>query len=215
MILEGQEMDLSLGTGVFIDGFNDHIPRKCFPYTLENISMLNVNLSIINQTDLYENFRDNEKTILLATIFKQSFRTESDEETLELLHTIDSDNFPNILSDIKKVNGIVDNTGEIDIDKTFKDSSSGINWSTAINSIPLYSSTPLYKVKDMTLIQFNETLRLIGKKINWQYKVDTVSLSKEPSKYIQDSEHPLYNDSKPEGKKFMTMADISGFMGGD
>lgn len=215
MIVAGQEMDLSLGTGVFISGFNDNIPRKCFPYTLENISMLNVNLSIIDQKDLYENFRDEERTVVLATIFKESFRTESDDETLELLHSIDSKNFAEILSDIKKVNGILDDNGEIDIDKTFQDSSNRMDWNVAINSIPIYSSTPIYKVKDMTLIQLNETLRLIGKKINWQYKIDTVSLSKEPSKYIQDDEHPLYSDGKTSGKKFMTMKDISGFLGGD
>lgn len=215
MILEGQEMDLSLGTGVFIDGFNDGIPRKCFPYTLEHLSMLNVNLSLINQTDLYENFRDENKTLAMATIFKNAFRTESDEETMSLLQNIDSDNFAEILCDVKRVSGISDGSNEIDFNKTFQDSKNKMSWNVSINSIPVYSSTPINEIKNMTLTQFNETLRLIGKKINWQYKIDTLSMVKEPKKYLKDEEHPLYNDSPTERKDHMTMEDIVGLMGGE
>lgn len=215
MILEGQESSLSLGVGVFIDGFADRVPRKCYPFTLENICMLNVNLSIFNHNDLYENFKDENKTLAMASVFQEAFRTETNEETMALLHNINSDNFAEIISDIKRVSGISDINGEIDFEKTFKDNKEKMNWDIAVNSIPIYSSTPITQVKDMTLTQFNETLRLIGKKINWQYKVDTLQLTKEPNKYIAEKEHPLFNDAIDKTKKHMTMEDIAGLMGGE
>ena len=118
-----------------------------------------------------------------------------------------SDNFAEIISDIKTISGIKDSNGEIDIQK----SKESIDWNTAVNSIPVYTSTPHDKVGDLTLPQLNKTLELIGKKISYEYKYNTIGLVKEPENYITKNDYPLYCDNN-EGKKHVTMSDIKELM---
>lgn len=207
MILANQKMEMALGLPVLVSGFNDGKVRACYPFKLRNITVLNLYLSSISQTDLYENFKDQVKTEYMAALFTMSFKPKDDEELDILLHSIDANNFAEIINDIKTVSGIVDSKGEVDISKT----KNTLDWNTAINSIPIYSSTPHDKVKELTLTQFNMTLKLIGKKINYQYKSNTLGLVKEPSKYITEQDHPLYGEIDSD-KKHITMDDIKGIM---
>lgn len=218
MSINGQQMELSLGLGVYIEGFADGKSRLCYPFTLENLRFANMCLSNFNQIDIRDNFMDQQKMIYLASFLKTAFRIDTDEDFQDLVrHNITDDNFAEIIRDIKMVSGISDMiNGDIDFDKTFSNKDNSTNWDVAINSIPLYSSTPHSEIKNLTLTQLNKTLELIGKKINWEYKSATISLAKEPSKYIEESDHPLYNDGrKMEHKNVTTMKDIMGFAGGE
>ena len=207
MIIANQSLELALGLPVMVKGFNDGQIRACYPFKLSNISMLNVYLSNISQTDLYENFKDETKTQYMAMLFSASFRPNDDNELNTLLHSIDANNFAEIISDIKTISGIKDSNGEIDIQK----SKESIDWNTAVNSIPVYTSTPHDKVGDLTLPQLNKTLELIGKKISYEYKYNTIGLVKEPENYITKNDYPLCCDNN-EGKKHVTMSDIKELM---
>lgn len=207
MIIANQSLELALGLPVMVKGFNDGQIRACYPFKLSNISMLNIYLSNISQTDLYENFKDENKTKYMAMLFSTSFRPNDDNELDTLLHSIDANNFAEIISDIKTISGIKDSNGEIDIQK----SKESIDWNTAVNSIPVYTSTPHDKVGDLTLPQLNKTLELIGKKISYEYKYNTIGLVKEPENYITKNDYPLYCDNN-EGKKHVTMSDIKELM---
>lgn len=207
MIIANQSLELALGLPVMVKGFNDGQIRACYPFKLSNISRLNVYLSNISQTDLYENFKDETKTQYMAMLFSTSFRPNDDNELDTLLHSIDANNFAEIISDIKTISGIKDSNGEIDIQK----SKESIDWNTAVNSIPVYTSTPHDKVGDLTLPQLNKTLELIGKKISYEYKYNTIGLVKEPENYITKNDYPLYCDNN-EGKKHVTMSDIKELM---
>ena len=204
MIIENQSLEMALGLPVMVRGFNDGQARACYPFRLKNITLLNVYLSGINQTDLYENFRDEKKTQYMAMLFGMSFKPNDDNELDTLLH---SNNFAEIISDIKTISGIKDSSGEIDIQK----SKNSIDWNTAVNAIPVYTSTPLDKVGDLTLPQLNKTLELIGKKINYEYKYNTVGLVKEPENYITKNDYPLYSDPN-EGNKHVTLDSIKELM---
>lgn len=208
MICANQELQMSLGEPVLVQGFKDGKNRLCYPFTLKNLNLLNGLLSGIDQEDLYENFKDEKATQIMASLFALSFKAETDEELHDLLYSIGVDNFAEIVSDIKKISGIVDDNGEVDVGKT----TNTIDWDVAINSIPIYTSTPHEKVKDLTLKQFNMTLNLIGKKINYEYKTNTIGLVNKPSDYISESDHPLYSEPKFEDKKVVTMKDIQGLM---
>ena len=207
MIIANQSLELALGLPVMVKGFNDGQIRACYPFKLSNISMLNIYLSNISQTDLYENFKDETKTQYMAMLFSASFRPNDDNELDTLLHSIDANNFAEIISDIKTISGIKDSNGEIDIQK----SKESIDWNTAVNSIPVYTSTPHDKVGDLTLPQLKKTLELIGKKISYEYKYNTIGLVKEPENYITKNDYPLYCDNN-EGKKHVTMSDIKELM---
>lgn len=214
MILQNQEMDMALGLGVYIDGFADGVPRKCYPFKLKELTDVNIRLSMFDHVNLYENFQDMNKTMAMAEIFGRAFRTETNEEAMELLHQINADNFAEIVCDVKTVSGISDAQGELKVDKAFQNKQGKMDWSVAVNSVPIYSSISIDKIPEMTLTQFNKILELIGKRINWEYKVDTISMIKDPKQYLKEHEHPLYSDGKDPNKKHMTMDDIAGLMAG-
>ena len=205
-MIHGQELEMALGLPVVVEGFADGKARYCYPFTLEKLTMVNMYLSSFDNRDLYENFKDENSTIAMVYFFKEAFKPETEDDIDELLHAITNENFAEIVCDVKRVSGISDPNGEVDINKT-KES---IDWNTAVNTIPIYSSTPHDKIKDLTLTQFQTTLHLIGKKINFEYKTNTVSMVKEPSEYIQESDHPLYSEPKHEDKKVVTMKEIMG-----
>lgn len=203
-MIRGQELERQLGLPVVIEGFKDGKARKCYPFTLENLTQVNMLLSGFDHTDLYKNFKDEDATMCMLFFFKESFRPATEEETDELLHAIDSENFAEIVCDIKKVSGISDANGEVDIHKTTE----SVDWKTSLNAIPVYTATPHYKVKDLTLTQLQSTLTLIGKKINFEYKTNTIGLVKKPDQYIKDEEHPLYSEPDVSDKKHVTMSDV-------
>lgn len=203
-MIRGQQLEMNLGLPVVVEGFNDGKARKCYPFTLEKLTEANMLLSGFDHNDLYKNFKDEDATMCMLFFFKESFRPSSQEETDELIHAIDAENFSEIVCDIKKVSGISDAKGEVDIHKTTE----AIDWKTSLNAIPVYTSTPHSQVKDLTLTQLQATLNLIGKKINFEYKSNTIGLVKKPDQYIKDEEHPLYSEPDVGDKKHVTMDDV-------
>ena len=200
-MINGQAMDMALGMPIIVEGFADGKARYCHPFTLGKLTICNLYLSNFDHEKLYENFQSKDATMAMVAFFKEAFKPESDEEIDELLHAITNDNFAEIVRDIKMVSGISDPTkGEVDIHKT----TNSIDWDVAVNSIAVYTSTPHYKIQDLTLTQFQTTLQLIGKKINFEYKLGTIGLVKSPDKHISEDEHPLYSEPKNENK-VMTM----------
>lgn len=211
MILKNQEMQISLGLPILVGGFNDDKVRYCKQFTLEEIPLLNVYLSSFDHQDLYLNFKDEQKTIAMASFFARAFNATKDEELDELLHSIDKDNFAELVSDVKEINYIHDDDGD-DKPKVNSSGSSPVDWDVSINAIAKYTATPHSQIKDLTLRQFYTTLKLIGKDLNYNYKLNTISMVKDPSDYIQDSDNPLYSEPKVEEKKFIQMSDLQGLM---
>ena len=209
-MITNQEKNMALGIGVSISGFNDSVLRKCYPFTLENLDNLNLSLAIINCEDLNENFNDEYTHLAFLSLLKFSFRDLNNEEFEKLLDAIDENNFNEIIKDIKKINGIVDSKGEIDLNK----SKNTIDWTVAVSAIIAYTCIPFNQIKDLTLPAFNGVMEMIGKKINWEYKEATISLVKEPSKHMSEDEHPLHSEPKIEGKRMITMKEIMGFVNG-
>jgi hypothetical protein len=208
-MINNQTMEMALGLPVFIEGFADKKARLCYPFTLERLTMANLYLSGFDNHDLYKNFKDETAVTAMACFFREAFRPTNDQDAEELLHAINQDNFAEIVKDVKKVSGIKDKDGkEVDIQKTTET----MEWLTAVNSIPVYTSTPHHKVKDLTLTQFQETLRLIGKQINFTYKMNTIGLVEKPNKYITDSDFPLHSEPvyDDDNKKHVTMKDVEG-----
>ena len=210
-MIRNQVMELAMGLPVYIEGFKDGKSRLCYPFTLERLTMANLYLSGFDNENLYNNFKNEASTTALVCLLKESFRPKDEEEATAMLYAIDNDNFADIIKDIKKVSGIQDKDGkEVDFAKT----SETIDWITAVNIIPLYTSTSHDKVKDLTLTQFQETLRLIGKEINFTYKLNTVGLVKEPNKYLTEADHPLHSEPRfdNEVKQHVTMKDVEGLL---
>lgn len=209
-MITNQEKNMALGIGVTISGFNDGVLRKCYPFTLENLDDLNISLAIINCDDLNENFNDEYTYFTFLSLLKFSFRDLNEEEFEKLLDAIDEKNFNEIINDIKKINGVVDSKGEIDLNK----SKNTVDWTVAVSAIIAYTCIPFNQIKDLTLPAFNGVMEMIGKKINWEYKEATIGLVKEPSKHLSEDEHPLHCEPKKEGKRITTMRDIMGFVNG-
>lgn len=205
-MIHGQKMEKSLGLPIWIEGFKDGQPRKAYPITLEYLMDANICLSSFDNNDLYKNFKDENSTMCMAKLFSIVFKVDGDE-LYALLQNIDDTNFSEIISDIKTISGIVDKQE----DTKPQGDSKPIDWDVSINAIPLYTSTPIDKVKDMTLIQFNKTLELIAKKINYEYKSNTIGLVKEPDRYISESDYPLYSEQVVSETR-LTLKDIAGFM---
>ena len=167
-MITSQEKNMALGIGVRIVGFNDDCMRKCYPFTLENLDDLNMFLSMIDCESLNENLNNEHSYIAFLSLLKFSFRIDDDKEFEKLLDAIDEENFSEVIKDIKKVNGIVDSKGEIDLGA----SKSSMDWAVAVSSIMAYTSMPFNQIKDLTLPAFKSLLgdgSQFG--ISLQYKV--------------------------------------------
>ena len=209
-MVNSQEMEINLGLPVIVEGFNDGVPRRCYPFKLSNLTMANLYLSSFDQENIYENFGDDGRTQAMKLFFQEAFKPKDQSELVNLLNAIDGDNFAEIVGDIKKISGIVD----IDktLKKTYQVNGEKISWGRMVNIIPLYTSTPHSQIKDMTLVQLNETIDLIQRKINWDYKVNTLSLVKEPDKYINKQDGLFYEEPKKGEQKVTTMKEIMDMM---
>lgn len=203
-LVKGQEMELALGLPVYIDDFIDGVPRKCFPYKLSQLSILNMYLTNIDEVD-FESLQ-HEQLLSLTYLLSDSFK---ECELEDVVNNIDSTNYNEIISDIKYVSGISDDQGEIDIKK----SSDALSWSKSTSAIQKYTSNSHKDICDMTLRQFNSILEFIGAAINWDYKVLMVPHVKDADNFIADKDHPLSSDIiRNNGKKRMTMKDMQSFM---
>ena len=213
-MIAGQEMEIALGLPVIVENFKDGVPRVCYPFTLSNLTMANFYLSNFNHSDIYQNFMDEtgSKVTAMKLFFQEAFRPQNEDELMSLLKAIDNDNFAEIVGDIKRISGIKD-VDEDDASKMFQGANGEkVSWETMVNIIPLYTSTPLGEVKNMTLPQFNRTLELIQKKNNWDYKLATIPLSKEPNKHIDKKDEMFYEEPKKGNQKVTTMKEIMGMM---
>lgn len=199
----GQELEMALGLPIEIDLFLDGEPRKCYPYKITDLYKANTYLSFFDQMDMVGNMQDENKSIAMICFLTESFK-ETDVE--DLLKNINTEIFPNIIEDIKFVNGIVDNNGEKDLNS----SKEAIEWTTSVNAIQAYTSNSYEDIKNMTLTQFTNLLGFIGKKINWEYKTGMLDMVAEPSEFIDPDDHPLSSKGNSKKKKHMTMEDIVG-----
>ena len=206
-MIANADRQFALGLPVPITGFNDGSTRLCYPYTLENIENIYYSISVIDCEDFYENFKDEAKINALVLLLRESFRI--DVEGLEVfVRTIDVNNFKEIINDIKEVNGIE----EMDESVQVNNNSNSIDFEKSAHMISIYTSTPLYMVKKMTLKQFKRSIEEISKVINWDYKLKTITLAEKPNEHIEDKEHPLYCKPKVDkSKRMVTMKEIMGF----
>lgn len=203
-MVKGQEMEMSLGLPVYLDSFIDGMPRKCYPYTLANLSALNMYLSAIDDTK-FENLEQNQLAPLLY-LLTESFR---DEEVEKVIENIDDTNFDELISDIKYVSGISDGQKEIDVNK----STSSLSWSKSVSIIQCYTSNTPKDICNMTIRQFDALLDEIGIVVNWEYKTTMLPHIADNKNYISDKEHPLSADVHKYGsQKRMTMRDMDSFM---
>lgn len=202
-MIQGQELELSLGLPVEITSFNDRIPRLCYPFTLKTLKRANIYLSNFNHKELEDNFNEKYKTVALITFLYESFKDEENKE--ELFEHIDKDCFEEVIKDMKIVSGIIDKQ-----ESTNSGSSSNrtLGWKKSINAIQKYTSNTPEDIMNMTLNQFNSLIEYIGITLSWDYKINTIQSVKDPSKYISNDEHPLAPESVSENKNYMTMNDI-------
>lgn len=200
-MVEGQEMELSLGMPVSIYGFADNTPRVCYPFYLEDLKELNMYLENIDCEHLQNNFLNQTNYAAITWLFQKSFRIENKKDLKSLFTNITEENFQNIMSDIKMVSGISDmNVGS--------NNEEGLDWSTAISAIVVHTSHLPETIKKLTLYQFNNLLEYVNKELSFEYKVNTIALSQEPSEYINDEDFPLSPKKKEAKKKYTTLKDI-------
>ena len=206
-MIANADRQFALGLPVPITGFNDGSTRLCHPYTLENIEYMYYCISTIDCENLYENFKDETKISALALLLQDSFRIDKEGFGV-FVRTIDDSNFKEIISDIKEVNGIE----ELDEPMEVNNNSNSLDFEKSAQLISIYTSTPLYKIKDLTLKQFKRSIEEISRNINWEYKISTIALAKEPSEHINEDEHPLYCKPKVDKtRRMVTMREIMGF----
>lgn len=197
-------MELALGLPVYINSFIDKVPRRCYPYKLNNLSVMNLYLSTLDNFK-YEEMTQ-EQAVVLTYFLSDSFK---ECELEDVLKNINSENYSELISDIKYVSGITDSNGEIDIHK----SQSSLSWHKSINAIQAYTSNTYKDICEMTLRQFNQTLDFIGIVVNWEYKTIMLPHVQDGDKFISDGEHPLASDIRNStGQKRMTMKDMNSFM---
>lgn len=209
-MIRGQEMEIAMGLPVMIEGFKDGRVRMCYPFKLKNISLANGLLSSFDHKDLYKNFKDEQATQNMATLFALAFKVTEDKDLNDLLHAIDIDNFSEIISDIKKVSGIEDVKESKQKTPVNSGSQQAIPWELGVNIIPVYTSVSYDQIPELTLTQYHKLIELIGKKLNYEYKTNTIGLVKDPSNYIAEKDNPLYSEPKFEDKQHVTMNDIQG-----
>jgi hypothetical protein len=207
MTIKGQELEMALGLPIDITCFIDNLPRRCYPYVMADLYKANTYLSFFDHSDMVGNMQEEEKSVAMMCFLAESFR---DTDLEELMKNISVSGFPDLIADIKAVNGMTDANGEKDIDKT-KES---VEWKTSICAIQAYTSNTYEDIRNMTLTQFSNLLNYIGKKINWEYKTGIIDMVSEPNKFIDPGEHPLANSGKaPVKKDHMTMKDVMALKG--
>lgn len=216
-MINGQEMNMALGLDVYLSGFSDGVPRRCYPYKMRDLNKINSYLSFINEDDFDLNFQRPESIRSIQELFSDSFRDENglplpDDGMTALLKAVNNENFKELIKDIKTLNGFRDNSGERIMDTGDEDT--GIDWETSVSAILVYTSNSVKDILEMTFPQFNDCLLEIGKKINWEYKTDTLGLVEKPDEHIGEEDHPLSKRERTSSKKRMTMKDLQGMTTG-
>lgn len=202
-MIQGQELELSLGLPIQITSFNDRMPRLCYPFKLKDLSRANIYLSTFDHKNIEDNVSDEAKLIALLYFLKESFIEI--KEIHELLRYIDVDCFEELIKDMKLVSGISDKeVSENDAERKI------LGWQKSVNIVQKYTNNSAEDIRNMTLTQFNSLLEYIGIALNWDYKVSTISTVKEPNKHLTGEEHPLAPDRIVNKKNYVSMKDIMG-----
>lgn len=200
-MITGQTMEMALGLPVLVDSFGDRVPRYCFPFTIQNINRIVTYLEFIDPENLMENVKSDDKMSILTALLSESFPKNGSED---ILKNITTEDFPELIKDIKSINGISDENGDRDIHSE----QTALDFDASIYAIQTYTSNTFKDIRDMTLVQLNGLIEAIGKKINWEYKTGVLASVSEPNDFIDDDEHPLA--PKQEKKKMVTMGDLIG-----
>lgn len=208
-MIKGQEMNIALGLPVYVSGFSDGVPRRCFPYKLKDLYKLNSYLSFINGENFNKNLETAESLASIKALFEESFvEYVNDNPENEIFKFINEFNFVDIFDDIKTINGLTKEAEkEIVNISGNKADVDNIDWFTSIGVVMLYTSNGIEDIQNLTLQQYNHLLQSIGKQINWEYKIQTVSLTDSPNEYISEEDHPLSSPKKH--KTMMTMEDLN------
>lgn len=194
-------MELALGLPIELDCFLDGIPRLCCPYKLKDLRKLSWYLTFINIESLEETIKVKERAVALLSLLKDSF---PDYEQEDILQNVNEDNFKELMTDIKTTSGLI----SFDSKDKSTDSHESLSWQKSISVIQVYTSNTIKDICEMTLNTYRSVLSAIGYKLNWEYKVETITSVKEPNNYIQNSEHPLASDIVNSSKQYMTMEDV-------
>ncbi len=200
-MITGQTMEMALGLPVLVDSFGDRVPRYCFPFTIQNLSRIITYLGLIDPDSLLENIKDEERLEFLLRLLSESFQKNEPEDVLK---NITEESFPELIQDIKLINGVSDKNGERDL----QSEQTALGFDESIYALQTYTSNTFKDIRDMTLVQLSGLVEAIGKKINWEYKTGILGSVSEPNDLIDDDEHPLA--PKQEKKKMVTMKDLMG-----
>lgn len=200
-MITGQTMEMALGLPVLVDSFGDRVPRYCFPFTIQNLSRIITYLGLIDPDSLLENIKDEERLEFLLRLLSESFQKNEPEDVLK---NITEERFPELIQDIKLINGVSDKNGERDL----QSEQTALGFDESIYALQTYTSNTYKDIRDMTLVQLSGLLEAIGKKINWEYKTGILDLVSEPNDFIDSDEYPLA--PKQEKKKMVTMQDLMG-----
>lgn len=72
---------MALGLPVYVTSFSDKIPRKCYPFTLENLHDANMTLSSFDNHSLSENIGKEYNMVALSVVLQKCFR---DDDQIEI-----------------------------------------------------------------------------------------------------------------------------------
>lgn len=200
-MIKNQEMELALGLPIELDCFLDGVPRLCYPYKIKDLRKLTWYLTFIDIESLENTISKKESAVALLSLLKDSF---VDYEQEEVLKNISESNFSELITDIKRISGL----NSFDSKDKSNDSHETLSWQKSISVIQVYTSNTIKDICEMTLNTYRSVLSAIGFKLNWDYKVETITSVKDPNNYINNSEHPLASDVINSSKKYMTMEDV-------
>lgn len=200
-MIKNQDMELALGLPIELNCFLDGVPRLCYPYKLKDLRKLSWYLTFIDIESLENTISQKQGAVALLSLLKESFL---DYEQEEILKNISEDNFNELITDIKTISGLT----SFDSKDKSDESHESLSWQKSISVIQVYTSNTIKDICEMTLNSYRAVLSAIGFKLNWDYKVETITSVKEPNNYISNSEHPLASDIINSSKKYMTMEDV-------
>lgn len=209
-MIKGQELNIALGEPVLLTGFSDNQPRLCYPYKLKDFYKLTSYLSFVDMDSFDNNFKSKESIVSLQCLFKDSFK---DCNTLDVMKVVMEKQFFDVINDIRVVNGldVVHSNKEIEIKQSQQqmNQKDAIDWDVSVSAVSTYTGNSVEDIKNMTFGQFQSLLKMVGKRLNYEFKTNTISSVEKPSEYIKEDEHPLYSDGSK--KNYMTMSDLEGF----
>lgn len=99
-------LERALGLGEEVYGFIDNKSRIAYPITMPDFPQFMGNVGLISLTKLWHNFLDGAPNEHLTTIFNMVFKDDGAEKIMPF---ITAKNYPEIIKQILKMNGIEPN----------------------------------------------------------------------------------------------------------